>query len=129
MDNSKMDSFDSAMHKAGITSTDINSRAYEHIKNALANNPDIFIGDYLGDAIKEAAKIATTLTQQTGAGKVLVIQDYKLRDAVAVFNAVINAVKATFGESAMSPEVICTAIVEGGFAAWRAIMGEAHPKR
>lgn len=116
---------DNAMMEAGVTYNDIQTKAYERVKKALQNNPDIIIGENLSDALKEAQRWASILKDQVTNAKLEFIDDNKTRDAVACFNATINMVKATFGEEKMTESVICKAIEAGSYIGYRVIMGEA----
>lgn len=119
------DKFDNAMIDAGATYTDISTKAYQRVKLALAKNPEIIIGENLGDAMQAAAELAKALKQQCGAAKDIYISDTTLQNAVASFTATLRAVQNTFGKESMTEAVICKAIEAGSYIGYRAIMGEA----
>ena len=119
------DNMDKAFAQAGITANERSTKAYEKIKEAIKNNPEIIIGESLGDALNEAAKISKLLKSQTLQARSGIISDSDTRDAVAAFMAVLDGVKATFGSENMSETVICKAIEAGSYVAYRRIMGEA----
>lgn len=119
------DGLDAAFEKAGVTANDRNTNAYNHIKVALKEHPEIVIGEDLGDTLKRAALINAELKKQIGTAREALIMDSKLRDAINGFGATIRAVQDVFGEENMTEAVICKAIEAGSFIGYRTIMGEA----
>lgn len=121
----RMDTFDKAMTDAGVTSADIYTKAYERVKKAIQDNPEIIIGESLGDALKEAATISEALKKQTSGARLEYISNRDLVDAVACFANTLKVTQGIFGPEAMTESVICKAIEAGSYIAYRAIMGEA----
>ena len=121
----RSDQLDRAFIEAGVTQNDITTRAYARVKEAIAEHPDIIIGETFGDALKEAARLTETLKKQCGTARENAIADRDRRDAVNCFSAALHMVRETFGAEAMTEAVICKAIEAGSFIAYRAIMGEA----
>lgn len=119
------DPIDQAMVDSGVSYQDLNTKAYQRIKKAIKDNPDILIGENIGTALQEAQRWASILQAQVTNAKLEFIDDQRTRDAIACFNATINMVKETFGEENMTETVMCKAIEAGSYIGYRVIMGEA----
>jgi 3-phosphoglycerate kinase len=120
-----IDDLDIALSSAGVTTNDRNTKAYERIKKAIKDNPEIIIGSDLGEALANAAKMAKELKVLSTGTNIKYIDDKDIRNAVAAFNTTLNVTKDVFGEKNMTEAVICKAIEAGSYIAYRAIMGEA----
>ena len=121
----RMDDFDKAMAEAGVSANDRTTKAYERIKKCVMDNPEILIGESLGETLNRAASLAKELEKQTGGAIMQYIDDRDIRNALAGFNSALSAVKNAFGEEKMTEAVICKAIEAGSYIAYRTIMGEA----
>ena len=122
-----MDELDKAMSSAGVSPNDRNTKAYERIKQAIKNNPEIIVGAELGESLVKAAELARKLEVLSQGINITYIDDKDIRNAVAAFNSTLNITKNIFGEGKMTEQVICKAIEAGSYIAYRTIMGEAAP--
>ena len=125
----QMDELDKSMSLAGVSTNDRNTKAYERIKQAIKNNPEIIIGSELGEALIKAAELARKLDVLSTETNISYIDDRDIRNAVAAFNTTLNITKNIFGDDKMTETVICKAIEAGSYIAYRSIMGEAAPQR
>jgi hypothetical protein len=119
------DSTDKAFIDAGLDSRVVETKTYQNIKKILKDNPDIIVGETLGDAMKEAWSLADELKARTSDALMRYISDTDLKNAVACYNSTLTITKEVFVEENMTEAVICKAIEAGSYIAYRAIMGEA----
>lgn len=120
------DSTDKAFIDAGLDSRVVETKTYQSIKKILKDNPDIIVGETLGDAMKEAWSLADELKARTSDALMRYISDTDLKNAVACYNSTLTITQEVFGEENMTEAVICKAIEAGSYIAYRAIMGEAQ---
>ena len=110
--------------QAGVQTGDRCTKAYERVKKAVKEHPEIIIGADLGETLIEATKLTNALKEQMITGKIQYIDDREIKNAVNAFTATINNVRQIFGEENMTEAVMCKAIEAGSYIAYRAIMGE-----